>query len=122
MGKIINGFIERFYRPGVHPLRFEPIEQPVMVDPGMGLKSLKTCLAEAAPEAFIGIPKAHAARVVLGWGKDTVRHKVTAGRKLFWGGTTLDRLRAGTSPLPSPSSSFTRCTGKKARPARIWRR
>ena len=35
---------------------------PVFVDPGMGIKNLKTCLAEAEPEAFIGIPKAHAAR------------------------------------------------------------
>ena len=69
---------------------------PVMVDPGMGLESLKACLAEAEPEAFIGIPKAHAARVVLGWGKDTIRLRVTAGRRLFWGGTTLAKLRAGT--------------------------
>ena len=66
---------------------------PVMVDPGMGLKNLKTCLAEAEPEAFIGIPKAHAARVILGWGKRTIRTHVTAGRRLFWGGTTLDRMR-----------------------------
>ncbi len=69
---------------------------PVMVDPGMGLKSLKACLAEAEPEAFIGISKAHAARVALGWGKDTIRLRVTAGRRLFWGGTTLAKLRAGT--------------------------
>ena len=68
---------------------------PVMVDPGMGLKSLKACLAEAEPEAFIGVPKAHAARIVLGWGKDTIRLRVTAGRRRFWGGTTLTKLRAG---------------------------
>jgi olefin beta-lactone synthetase len=75
---------------------------PVMVDPGMGLSSLKTCLAEARPEAFIGISKAHAARVVLGWAKDTVRLKVTAGRRLFWGGATLSSLRASTTDLMPP--------------------
>lgn len=75
---------------------------PVMVDPGMGLASLKTCLAEAKPEAFIGIPKAHAARVVLGWARDTVHLKVTAGRRLFWGGTTLQRLRGSTTELMEP--------------------
>ena len=75
---------------------------PVMVDPGMGLESLKTCLAEAEPEAFIGIPKAHAARVILGWGKDTIRLRVTAGRRLFWGGTTLAKLRAGTTEFMEP--------------------
>ena len=35
---------------------------PVLIDPGMGVQNLGKCLAEAEPEAFIGIPKAHAAR------------------------------------------------------------
>ena len=35
---------------------------PVLIDPGMGIRNLGRCLAEAEPEAFIGIPKAHAAR------------------------------------------------------------
>jgi acyl-CoA synthetase (AMP-forming)/AMP-acid ligase II len=67
----------------------------VMVDPGIGLKNLKGCLAQAKPEAFIGIPKAHAARKVLGWAKGTVRTCVTVGRRWFWGGHTLDQIRAG---------------------------
>jgi acyl-CoA synthetase (AMP-forming)/AMP-acid ligase II len=75
---------------------------PVMVDLGMGLKSLKACLSEAEPEAFIGIPKAHAARIVLGWGRDTIRLHITAGRRLFWGGTTLTKLRAGGTDRMQP--------------------
>ena len=75
---------------------------PVMADPGMGLRSLKACLSEAEPEAFIGTPKAHTARIALGWGKDTIRMRVTAGRRLFWGGTTLAKLRASTSHLMEP--------------------
>ena len=75
---------------------------PVMVDPGMGVRNLKTCLAEARPEAFIGIPFAHALRVILGWGRGTIEHRVTVGRRWFWGGPTLDQVRgagADGSPL-----------------------
>jgi len=35
---------------------------PVLIDPGIGIKPLKTCLAEAQPEAFIGVTKAQIAR------------------------------------------------------------
>ena len=67
---------------------------PILIDPGMGLKNLKVCLAEAQPEAFIGIPKAHLARLLLGWGKESLKIILTVGRKLFWGGTTLGQLIA----------------------------
>lgn len=70
---------------------------PVMVDPGMGIKNLKTCLAEAAPEAFIGIPKAQVARVLFGWAKKSLRINVTVGRKLFWGGTTYKKINADSA-------------------------
>ena len=68
---------------------------PVLVDPGMGVKNLKTCLAEAQPQAFIGIPKAQIARLLLGWGRSTVKTVLTVGRKFLWGGSTLRRLLAG---------------------------
>lgn len=65
---------------------------PVMVDPGLGRSQLSRCLAEARPEAFVGVPEAHAARVVLGWGRPTIRKLVTVGRRWFWGGATLDQV------------------------------
>ncbi|MDF1664424.1 MAG: fatty acid CoA ligase family protein [Planctomycetota bacterium] len=67
---------------------------PVLVDPGMGTKNLGQCLAEAQPEAFIGIPKAHVGRILLGWGKKTLKTLVTVGSKLFWGGYTLSQIEA----------------------------
>ena len=67
---------------------------PVMVDPGIGIKNLGVCLAEAEPEAFIGIPRAHVARVILGWARKSVQKNVTVGRKLFWGGHTLEDVKA----------------------------
>lgn len=70
---------------------------PVLVDPGMGIKNLKTCLAEAEPEAFIGIPKAHLARLLLGWGKQTLKKLVCVGPKLPMCGTSLQEIRQGAS-------------------------
>lgn len=63
---------------------------PVLVDPGIGVKRLKTCLAEARPEAFVGIPVAHLARVILGWARGSLKAWVTVGRRMGWGGVTLD--------------------------------
>jgi acyl-CoA synthetase (AMP-forming)/AMP-acid ligase II len=54
---------------------------------------MKGCLAEAEPEAFIGIPKAHLARRLLGWGKETIKILVTVGGGRIWGGIPLDELR-----------------------------
>ena len=65
---------------------------PVVVDPGMGIKNLGVCLAEAQPEAFIGIPKAHAARILFKWAKGAIRTNVTVGRRWFWGGYTLEDI------------------------------
>jgi acyl-CoA synthetase (AMP-forming)/AMP-acid ligase II len=65
-----------------------------MIDPGLGVKQLKACLAEVEPEAFIGIPAAHAARVLLGWGRHSIRHLLTVGTRWCWGGVTLARVIA----------------------------
>ncbi|MEM6994785.1 MAG: AMP-binding protein, partial [Myxococcota bacterium] len=73
---------------------------PVMVDPGMGVKNLGTCLAEAEPAAFIGIPKAHIARFVLGWGKATLRTKIMVGPWVPGTGPTLSKLEAAAPDTP----------------------
>jgi acyl-CoA synthetase (AMP-forming)/AMP-acid ligase II len=65
----------------------------VLIDPGMGTRNLGTCLREAEPEAFIGVPKAHLARALLGWARDSLRVLVTVGRRLGWGGHTLEQVR-----------------------------
>ena len=65
---------------------------PILVDPGMGTKNLKQCFIEAKPDAFIGIPKAHIARRLFGWGKDTIKHNITVAGCGLWGGITLKSL------------------------------
>jgi acyl-CoA synthetase (AMP-forming)/AMP-acid ligase II len=67
---------------------------PVFIDPGIGARNMKGCLAEAEPEAFIGIPRAHLARRLVGWGRGNVRILVTIGGSRFWGGVTLAEVRA----------------------------
>jgi len=74
---------------------------PVLVDPGIDRRALKQCLDEAQPEAFIGIPLAHVARLALRWAPSATR-LVTVGRRLAWGGTTLAALeRAGAQAGPT---------------------
>lgn len=73
---------------------------PVLVDPGIDKRALKQCLDEAQPQAFIGIPLAHVARLALRWAPSATR-LVTVGRRLGWGGTSLAALeRAGASAGP----------------------
>lgn len=74
---------------------------PVMIDPGLGVKGMGQGLSEAEPDAFIGSEKAHLARILAGWPR--ARLLVTAGRRYFWDGQTLDGLRKlgrGSAPPP----------------------
>lgn len=73
---------------------------PVFIDPGIGARNMKGCLAEAQPKAFIGIPKAHLARRLMGWGRDTLRILVTVGGGRIWGGISLDELRRSAKEVP----------------------
>ena len=66
---------------------------PLLIDPGMGIANLLGCIGEAAPEAFIAVPVAHAARVFFPRAFRSVKIAVTVGRRWFWGGPTLARIR-----------------------------
>jgi acyl-CoA synthetase (AMP-forming)/AMP-acid ligase II len=79
----------------------------VLIDPGMGVRNLKTCIAEAAPEAFIGVPKAHLARLLLGWGRATLRTCVAAGARLGLAGHSLDEVRRRGAALPAAAPAAT---------------
>ena len=73
---------------------------PVLVDPGIDRRALRQCLDEAAPEAFIGIPLAQCARVLLGWAR-SARVRITTGRVALLSDATLARAErdgAGAGP------------------------
>ncbi len=64
---------------------------PVLVDPGIDRRALRQCLDEAMPEAFIGIPLAQFARVLLGWAK-SARVRITTGRRALLADATLAQV------------------------------
>jgi acyl-CoA synthetase (AMP-forming)/AMP-acid ligase II len=66
---------------------------PVVVDPGMGIRRMLTCFHSTRPQAFIGVPLAHAVRTFCPNYFKTVKVWVTVGRRWFWGGHTLQKLR-----------------------------
>ena len=70
---------------------------PVLIDPGIGLRNLGQCCREAAPELFIGIPRALWAHRILGWGRETVRRRILVAPGCKWSGwrdtPTLDQVR-----------------------------
>ena len=65
----------------------------ILIDPGMGRGNLIRCLAEAEPEGFVALPLVHAARTILRRKFPKAKFNVTVGRRWFWGGETLERIR-----------------------------
>ena len=83
---------------------------PVLVDPGIGKDNVKGCLAQAAPQAFLGIAKAHLARRVLAWAPSATV-LVNVGRAPVPGARTLrsvedaGRWRQPFAPPDRPDGS-----------------
>jgi acyl-CoA synthetase (AMP-forming)/AMP-acid ligase II len=82
---------------------FKVAAVPVLIDPGMGIRNLKKCLAEAEPTAFIGISKAHLARRLFGWGKRTIKTTVNVGRWRFFCTACTSLLAGRASDGEDPS-------------------
>ncbi len=49
----------------------------VLVDPAIGLRNVTRCLAQAQPEIFLGSFLTHGLRILFGWGKPTLRLKLS---------------------------------------------
>jgi acyl-CoA synthetase (AMP-forming)/AMP-acid ligase II len=78
---------------------------PVLVDPGIDRRALKQCLDEAQAQAFIGIPLAQFARVLLGWAK-SARVRITTGRRALLADATLAQVeRDGAATLLKATGS-----------------
>lgn len=78
----------------------------ILIDPGMGRKNLIACLEAAEPEGFVAISPVHAVRTLLRRKFGTAKLNVTAGRRWFWGGPTIDQLRGG--PWSGPELAETK--------------
>jgi len=65
----------------------------ILMDPGMGKGNLLQCIEEVEAEALVAVSRAHALRVLYRKPFKQVRYAVTVGRRWFWGGSTLERIR-----------------------------
>ncbi|MEK6674173.1 MAG: fatty acid CoA ligase family protein [Planctomycetota bacterium] len=86
---------------------------PVLIDPGMGVARWLECIRDVNPAALIGLPQAHAVRVLHGRTFRNTRINVTVGRKWFWGGSTLSEVET------SSTGRFSAVTTKNDDPAAI---
>ncbi len=82
----------------------------ICIDPGMGIKNIKTCLEESEPEAFIGIAKAQVAKRLFSWPKCIFNIWVTPKKQnAVWGIPTQHQLEAlgqkSDQDIPSLDSS-----------------
>lgn len=63
---------------------------PVLLDPGMGIPALLTCIERTRARGVIALPAVHAVRVLYARRAFAAAEVlVTAGRRWFWGGSTL---------------------------------
>lgn len=65
----------------------------VLIDPGMGRRNLFRCLEEVEPQGFVAIPLAQAVRTLYSRRFPQAKLNVTVGRRWFWGGSTIEKLR-----------------------------
>jgi acyl-CoA synthetase (AMP-forming)/AMP-acid ligase II len=73
---------------------------PVLVDPGIDKRALRQCLDEAQAAAFIGIPLAQFARVLLGWARSATIRVTTGARAILADVTLADIERDGAGAGP----------------------
>lgn len=77
----------------------------ILIDPGMGRKNLLSCLDQVRPEGFVAIPVVQAVRCLMRRRFAAAKLNVTVGRRWFWGGATLDRLRQLGGNMPASQGS-----------------
>lgn len=73
---------------------------PVLIDPGMGVSAFLRCVRDLGPTAMVGIPLAHALRVLNPGSFCSVQRWITVGTRWFWGGPTLAGLATEDAPFP----------------------
>lgn len=85
----------------------------ILIDPGMGKRNMLRCLAEAEPEALIGIPKAHLAVWIFGRRFPKLRHRICVGGPRFPGSISLESfLKTPASARHSPTDGLQSVTDR----------
>lgn len=76
----------------------------ILVDPGLGRRNLVQCLSDSDPEGFVAVGLAQVGRLGLRHKFPNARWNVSVGWRLFWGGLTLEQLRARGERATAPSA------------------
>jgi len=99
----------------------------ILIDPGMGMKRMISCLAEVEPDGFLAIPAVHAVRVLMKWRFPKARHNITVGRRWFWGGLSLEKIVQTDWPgpilvetQPEDPSAIIFTSGSTGPPKGVW--
>jgi len=106
--RLAQGLVETGVRPGTRLAMFVPFGidfialvyaifktggVAVLIDPGMGLRSMLDCLDEVRPEGFVAVSAVQAFRVLPGGRFAKGGLNVTVGRRWFWRGPTVAGFR-----------------------------
>ncbi|RRR75318.1 MAG: peptide synthase [Candidatus Viridilinea halotolerans] len=75
---------------------------PIMIDPAMGRRNLIQCIAECEPDALVGVPRAHLARLLFPHAFKTVQRSVVVGSRFapFGDVNLADLSPTLTTPFP----------------------
>lgn len=79
---------------------------PVLLDPGMGLRGVLSCVEQIGARAVIAISPVHAVRCFLRKPFRAMEVSITAGNRWFWGGHALAALRDAAPGTPYPHQTF----------------
>ncbi len=74
---------------------------PVLIDPGIGKEKMLSCVELSAPEAFVGVARAQAAKLLYRKYFKSVKIKVTIGSSFVWGGNNLNDIDVRDGPIPA---------------------
>ncbi|MFT4624691.1 MAG: acyl-CoA synthetase (AMP-forming)/AMP-acid ligase II [Myxococcota bacterium] len=72
---------------------------PVLVDPGMGLKAVLSCIERTQPRAMIAMSLVHAVGTFMRRPFAACEVRITAGSRWWWGGATLAGCRVDGDPV-----------------------
>ncbi|NNJ12492.1 AMP-binding protein [Chloroflexales bacterium ZM16-3] len=73
---------------------------PIMIDPAMGRRNLAQCIEECQPEAMVGVPRGHLARLTFPHAFRSVRRSVMVGSRYIPLGDV--NLAALSAPIRAP--------------------
>jgi acyl-CoA synthetase (AMP-forming)/AMP-acid ligase II len=72
----------------------------VAIDPGIERTALLACLNEVRPDVFIGVPRAHLARILFPKSFRSVTTSITVGKRWLWSGLRLEDVMARGNSAP----------------------